>query len=95
MTWIVLLALALNPQPDVACDEVDLLEVNHFHDADGRLVFDQVIFWSFDWEQSRYEVQAWRLLKTQSQVPINGVAIWHDGDTLRLLPVKINGKGSK
>lgn len=93
--WAVLAALCLQPQPDVACDEVDLIEINHFHDEQGRLVFDQVIFYDWSPLHSRYLVRAWRLLKTPAQVPAKDwnqsefVAIWHDGDTLRKVSAKV------
>ena len=35
--------LGLNPTEDVSREKVDLMEVNHFYDEQGRLVFDQVI----------------------------------------------------
>ncbi len=84
-----LAAICLNPVEDVARDRVDLIELNHFYDEKGRLVFDQVIF--YDWEpiRGRYDVRAWRLLKKQTQVPHRDwqnrkfVAVWHDGEILR------------
>jgi hypothetical protein len=39
-------------------DSVDLIELNHFHDKQGRPVYDQVIFWEFD-ELKRLKVRAW------------------------------------
>ena len=44
---VMLTATAYQPVENVTTDEVDLIEVNHFHDEHGRLVFDQVIF--YDW----------------------------------------------
>lgn len=82
-------ALALHPTQDVAEDEVDLIEVNHFYDEQGRLVFDQVIFYEWSPEQNRYHVRAWRLLKSPAQLPRKNwkqgdfLAIWQDGDLLR------------
>jgi hypothetical protein len=94
-SWAVLTALCLQPQPDVATDEVDLIEINHFHDDQGRLVFDQVIFYDWSPVHSRYLVRAWRLLKTPAQVPRRDygqqefVTIWHDGDVLRKVQAKV------
>ncbi len=89
-------AYGLQPQPDVARDEVDLIEINHFHDEQGRLVFDQVIFYDWSPMHSRYLVRAWRLLKTKSQIPVKDWepterfnAIWHDGDTLRKVSARV------
>lgn len=82
-------AIALQPSRDIAADQVDLIEINHFHDEQGRLVFDQVIFYDWSPAQSRYLVRAWRLLKTPAQMPQQDphqrgfVAVWHDGDVLR------------
>lgn len=87
-------ALGLSPNTDVAHDVVDLIEVNHFYDEHGRLVFDQVIFYDWCGAQCRYQVRAWRLLKKPSQVPHRNFAtgeyetIWHDGDVLR----RVRGK---
>jgi len=42
-----------------AAEYVDLIELNHFYDTRGRLVFDQVIFWERTPEQGRFQVRAW------------------------------------
>lgn len=82
-------AISLQTADDVARNGVDLVEINHFHDEQGRLVFDQVLFYDWSPSQSRYLVRAWRLLKSPAQVPHQDfqrggfVAIWHDGDVLR------------
>lgn len=79
----------LSPQEDVASEQVDLIEVNHFYDDQGRHVFDQVIFYDWDQDFSRHMVRAWRLVKNPAQLPQRNwkdnsyVAIWHDGDVLR------------
>ena len=78
-----------NPIMDVPRDRCDLIEVNHFHDENGRRVFDQVIFYEWSPRDGRHQVQAWRLLKSQAQKPRyvfetgEYVATWHDGQTLR------------
>ncbi|MBW3596936.1 MAG: hypothetical protein KY475_06630 [Planctomycetes bacterium] len=82
-------AAALTPAEEVAIDQVDLVEVNHFYDEHGRRVFDQVIFYDWSPGAGRYQVRAWRLLKSQSQFPIKNwergdfTAVWHDGEVLR------------
>ena len=84
-----LAAICLNPTNDVATERVDLIEVNHFYDEQGRLVFDQIIFYDWSALESRYHVRAWRLLKTPAQMPRKSweergfVAILHDGEVLR------------
>lgn len=88
-TMAALAALGLTPAGDVAQDSVDLIEVNHFYDEHGRLVFDQVIFYDWCTSQNRYQVRAWRLLKKPSQIPLRNFdtgeyeTVWHDGDVLR------------
>jgi hypothetical protein len=86
---ILLAATALSPPETVVADYVDVIEINHFYDEQGKLVFDQVLY--FDWSpsQSRYNVRAWRLLKSPAQVPQKDgqrgdyVATFFDGDALR------------
>lgn len=69
-------AFTLSPADGVTVDEVDLVEVNHFYDDQGRLVFDQVIYYDWSPAQHRYQVRDWRLLKTPSQIPVRD---WRDG----------------
>jgi hypothetical protein len=77
------------PSRGVVVDQVDCIEVNHFFDEHGKRVFDQCIFYDWDSDAGRYQVRAWRLLKTQDQWPLKDhrrgdyVAVWMDGDTLR------------
>ena len=88
-TYVAILALGLSPPGNVAHDVVDLIEVNHFYDEHGRLVFDQVIFYDWAATEGRYNVRAWRLLKEKAQVPRRNFltgeyeTIWNDGDVLR------------
>ena len=85
---LLLSTVGSNPIEDVPRDRIDLIEVNHFHDDQGRLVFDQVIFYEWSPEKGRHQVQAWRLLKSASQKPRRDyrtgdyVATWLDGETL-------------
>lgn len=82
-------ALGLHSPEDVVEDRVDLIEVNHFFDERGRLVFDQVIFYEWTATHGRYQVRTWRLLKSPAQQPQRDwrrgdyVTVWHDGDLLR------------
>lgn len=82
-------AICLNPTSDVVSDDVDLVEINHFYDEQGRLVLDQIIFYDWSPVQARYNVRDYRLLKNPSQIPQRDwsrgefVATWYDGDTLR------------
>lgn len=70
-------------------DFVDLMELNHFYDEKGDLVFTQCIFFDLPQDGARHSVVAWRLVKSESQYPArdwgNGgyVVRWADGETLR------------
>lgn len=66
---VCLATVCLNPVEDVTVDQVDLAEINHFYDEQGRLVFDQIIYYDWDSEQSRYNVRDWRLIKNATQIP--------------------------
>ena len=74
---VCLTACSLHPVEKEAVDQVDLVEINHFYDEQGRLVFDQIIFYDWSSAQSRYNVRDWRLLKKTAQVPLRN---WRDGD---------------
>ena len=86
---ICLAVCGFTPQEDVAREQVDLIEVNHFYDDQGRHVFDQMIFYDWSPKQARHMVCAWRLVKTAAQLPQRNwrdgsyEAVWHDGDVLR------------
>lgn len=83
------LAVALNPPESVVTDRVDVIEINHFYDEHGKLVFDQVLYFEWSPSESRYNVRAWRLLKSPAQLPQRDwergdyVATFYDGDALR------------
>ena len=49
--------------PLVLTDRVDVVELNHFYNGNGELVFDQVVWWDWNSAESRYDVVDWRLLK--------------------------------
>lgn len=90
MAWLLAL-LVIVPRESVAAESCDLIELNHFYDERGRLVFDQVIF--FDWSaaESRYNVRAWRLVKDPAQLPAIAwetrryTSTWQDGERLRTI----------
>lgn len=46
---LLLSLLSIIPQDTIIRESVDLVELNHFYDEHGRLVFDQVIF--YDWKE--------------------------------------------
>ncbi len=86
---ICLATVFLSPRQDVATDRVDLIELNHFYDEKGQLVFDQIIFYDWSAQRGRFNVRAWRMLKTPAQIPHPNArqrkytVVWYDGDTLR------------
>ena len=86
---VMLASLCLNPVEDVAVDRVDLIELNHFYDEQGKQVFDQIIFYDWSATRGRYNVLAWRLLKHSSQLPVRDwstgdfVTVWQDNAVLR------------
>lgn len=69
--------------------KVDLIELNHFLDDEGREVFQQVIFYDWCKPKQRFHVRAWRLIKKDSQRPIRRwnptsyQCTWHEGSVLR------------
>ena len=87
-------SLGIAPRENVAREAVDLIEVNHFYDEHGRLVFDQVIFYDWSQDDARYMVRAWRLVKNPAQLPQRDwkdggyAAVWQDGDLMRHVRAK-------
>ena len=49
--------------------QVDLIELNHFIDDQGREVFQQVIFYDWSRPDQCFHVRAWRLIKKPGQLP--------------------------
>lgn len=89
---VLLCSSALNAaaiRPTIVQDTVDLVEVNHYHDARGEHVFDQLIFYDWSKQKRRFQVRAWRLIKTESQLPRRDhrrdvwLVRWHDDGVLR------------
>jgi hypothetical protein len=95
MYLVALSLLSIVPVGDVTRESVDAVEVNAFYEENGRHVFTQAIFKT--WNGKRFDVVAWRLmgdgnyasdgkLKSQPERDFqNGgyVLIWHDGNLLR------------
>jgi hypothetical protein len=91
--WFFLIAAGVGPGASagsiVAEQQVDLIELNHFIDQDGREVFRQVLFYDWSDRHRRYIVRAWRLVKSESQLPRRRWApacyqcTWHDEGLLR------------
>lgn len=90
--WLFLLAVGTGPgisADGVANQRVDLIELNHFIDPEGREVFRQVLFYDWSDTHRRYIVRAWRLVKAESQLPRRRWSppsyhcLWHDDGLLR------------
>ena len=73
----------------VAEEYVDLIELNHFYDHQGRHVYDQVIFYEQAPESGRFLVRAWCLVEDrehQNRRPIKDASSelyrvhWYDSD---------------
>ena len=92
--FVALIAAASHPSSTVLRDDVDLVEVNHYHDERGRRVFDQLIFYDWSEQRKRFQVRAWRLIKSDRQLPRRDhVAdvyrvLWHDEGVLREVTAK-------
>lgn len=77
------------PDSSITRTQVDLIELNHFMDEEGREVFQQVIFYNWCKVNKRFHVRAWRLIKKENQLPIQQwnpkcfQCTWHDGHLLR------------
>ena len=57
-----------NPTIPVLKDTVDMVEVNHFYDETGALIFDQIIYWNWSTLDAKFNVIAWRLMKNCREV---------------------------
>lgn len=96
-TTTLLLALsaivASTPRDEATVERVDLVELNHCFDEFGRPAIDQLIFYDWCTTQCRFQVRAWRMLKTPAQLPRPDVAggymiRWQDGMVLRQIYAK-------
>ena len=63
-TVCLFLCATISSKGNQSVDEfVDLIELNHFYDQRGRLVYDQVIFYERAPETGRFQVRAWCLVE--------------------------------
>jgi len=53
----------------VTHDHCDLTELNHYFDAQGRNVYDQVIFYEWSPEHSVYHVRSWIIVEDSQRLP--------------------------
>ncbi len=64
-----LLAASSSGNQGVVREQVDMIEVNHFHDDLGRHIYDQVVFYGWSAAAGDYHVRAWCLLDEPSRWP--------------------------
>jgi hypothetical protein len=70
MNLILLILLSVVPvSSNEVFESVDLIELHHFHDFRGRNVYDQVIFYEWSSEHSRYHVRSWVIVEDSQRLP--------------------------
>lgn len=80
--FILLFSVISGRSNPVIKEHVDLIEYNHYHDSNMNLIFDQVIFYNWSSQRKRFDVIAYRLVKSESQIPVKKkkgyLTRWHD-----------------
>ena len=67
---ILALAFAASPASvELPTERVDLIERNAYYDQDGKLLLTQALFFEWCDREARYQVLAWRLIKTPANEP--------------------------
>ena len=62
--FCVIVCASVSHRGNQSVDEyVDLIELNHFFDQQGRLVYDQVVFYERAPETGKFQVRAWCLVE--------------------------------
>jgi hypothetical protein len=92
LTVLINVAVAVVPRDDAVRESVDLIELNHYFDENGRHVFDQTIFYLWNEKDARYDAMGYRLVKHESQLPRPDccgrkfwTVLWQDGDRHRAI----------
>lgn len=66
-------------------ESVDVVEVNHFYDGEGKLVLDQLLF--YRWNVNCHQLIDWRLIKSPECLPVrhggHWECFWRDGHDWR------------
>lgn len=70
MFALLLVLFSTIPQDIVLSDSFEKVEVNHFYDTEGKQVFDQVIWYDWDYLLNQHKVEAWRIMKTPGYFPV-------------------------
>ena len=72
MLTLILLLLTADVRPELVLREsVDAIELNHFYDEQGRLVFDQLIF--YEWSRRHAEFTSMPIAICSSEPGSRGV----------------------
>lgn len=80
-----------DPHPGVIIDRVDMIEINHFCDDQGRAILHQLIFYDWSEEAGRYQVRDWLPLRKTYQHPRRDwgtgtySALWYDKGNKRIV----------
>ncbi|MGN6547545.1 MAG: hypothetical protein ACTHK7_21005 [Aureliella sp.] len=84
---LVMASAASGGSGEVVQDTVDLIELNHFYDNLGRHAYDQVVFYEWSAEYSRYHVMGWCLIEDDPtrlpfRLPLSHDYFmrWYDGE---------------
>jgi hypothetical protein len=75
---LLLVVLMVGPEPVAVVEHIDCLETNNFYDTDGRLVFRQRLHWRWNGRESRYQCEAWRMIKDEGNYPVGNSLTWVD-----------------
>lgn len=63
--------ISINPPPsDIVKDQVEFLELNHFHDEYGRIVFDQYLFYDKYPRTTIEYTRQWRLIRGSRETEV-------------------------
>lgn len=85
----------LVPAAPTVRDEVDVIELNHVCDDEGRVVLHQLIFWEWRGRAAGNHVVAWRLWRVGGPRPVRDwrcggyVLVFPDGEVLRYVQASV------
>lgn len=69
---IALLLFAIVPQPSVVVeDRYDAVEINHYYDGQGNLLYDQIIFYDWSDRYGRFVIQDGRRFRVKPDIAKN------------------------
>ncbi len=71
---MIFILLAVITHPFTRSEHCDLLELNHHYDLRGCHVYDQLIVWTRNPANGRFEVRAWTLCDVQGKYPVKSTS---------------------